>query len=41
MCCASSRTGADAAVVGAAILAIEHALAPEQVDRVLAGSSPR
>ncbi|MFB7992580.1 ROK family protein [Streptomyces sp. NPDC056002] len=36
-----SRTGADAAVVGAAILAIEHALSPEQVDRVLAGASPR
>jgi hypothetical protein len=28
-------------VVGAAILAIEHALSPEQVDRVLAGASPR
>ncbi|MFF1394878.1 ROK family protein [Streptomyces sp. NPDC058287] len=36
-----SRTGADAAVVGAAILAIEHALSPEQVDRVLTGASPR
>ncbi|MFD7198502.1 ROK family protein [Streptomyces sp. NPDC059893] len=36
-----SRTGADAAVAGAAILAIEHALSPDRVDRVLAGASPR
>ncbi|MFC5780331.1 MULTISPECIES: hypothetical protein [Streptomyces] len=41
MSCAPTRTGADAAVVDAAILAIEHALSPEQMDRVLAGTSPR
>ncbi|MFE2735880.1 hypothetical protein [Streptomyces sp. NPDC059349] len=41
MSCAPSRTGADAVVVTAAILAIEHALSPEQMDRVLAGPSPR
>ncbi|RII14649.1 N-acetylglucosamine repressor [Streptomyces sp. YIM 130001] len=35
-----SRTGQNAAAVGAGILAIEHALSPEQVDRVLAGSTP-
>ena len=33
-----SRTGQDAAAVGAGILAIEHALSPDQVDRVLAGT---
>ncbi|RFU82333.1 ROK family transcriptional regulator [Streptomyces triticagri] len=35
-----SRTGQNAAALGAGILAIEHALSPEQVDRVLAGSAP-
>ncbi|WP_327358613.1 ROK family transcriptional regulator [Streptomyces sp. NBC_01304] len=34
-----SRTGQDAAAVGAGILAIEHALSPDQVDRVLAGTA--
>ncbi|MFV5998051.1 ROK family protein [Streptomyces sp. NPDC056231] len=32
-----SRTGENAAAVGAGILAIEHALSPEQVDREVAG----
>lgn len=34
-----SRTGQDAAAVGAGILAIEHALSPSQVNRALAGLS--
>ncbi|MDQ8702730.1 ROK family transcriptional regulator [Streptomyces sp. LHD-70] len=34
-----SRTGENAAAVGAGILAIEHALSPEQVDRALAGAA--
>jgi predicted NBD/HSP70 family sugar kinase len=33
-----SRTGERAGVVGAAVLVLEHALAPEQVDRLLAGT---
>ncbi|MFJ2770699.1 ROK family protein [Streptomyces sp. NPDC087300] len=33
-----SRTGENAAAVGAGILAVEHALSPRQVDRVLAGA---
>ena len=33
-----SRTGENAAAVGAGILAVEHALSPRQVDRVLAGT---
>jgi predicted NBD/HSP70 family sugar kinase len=32
-----SRTGERAGVVGAAVLVLEHALAPDQVDRLLAG----
>ncbi|MFF4762255.1 ROK family protein [Streptomyces sp. NPDC001292] len=32
-----SRTGQNGAAIGAGILAVEHALSPEQVDRVLAG----
>jgi predicted NBD/HSP70 family sugar kinase len=32
-----SRTGDRAGVVGAAVLVLEHALAPDQVDRLLAG----
>ncbi|MCT2591731.1 ROK family transcriptional regulator [Streptomyces sp. N2-109] len=34
-----SRTGRNAAAVGAGILAIDHALSPEQVDRALAGAA--
>ncbi|WP_055699696.1 ROK family transcriptional regulator [Streptomyces silaceus] len=34
-----SRTGENAAAVGAGILAVEHALSPRQVDRVLAGAA--
>ncbi|MDG4866127.1 ROK family protein, partial [Streptomyces sp. T-3] len=34
-----SRTGQDAAAVGAGILAIEHALSPDQVDRVLTAAT--
>ncbi|MEI5101062.1 ROK family transcriptional regulator [Streptomyces sp. PmtG] len=33
-----SHTGENAAAVGAGILAVEHALSPRQVDRVVAGS---
>ncbi|WAL99637.1 ROK family transcriptional regulator [Streptomyces sp. Je 1-369] len=33
-----SRTGENAAAIGAGILAVEHALSPRQVDRVLAGA---
>ncbi|MFE0137657.1 ROK family protein [Streptomyces sp. NPDC059037] len=36
-----SRTGENAAAVGAGILAVEHALSPRQVDRVLAGGEAR
>ncbi|WP_405656053.1 ROK family protein [Streptomyces sp. RK9] len=32
-----SRTGENAAAIGAGILAVEHALSPRQVDRVVAG----
>lgn len=34
-----SRTGENAAAIGAGILAVEHALSPRQVDRVLAGAA--
>ncbi|MEV7192071.1 ROK family transcriptional regulator [Streptomyces sp. NPDC093510] len=34
-----SRTGENAAAIGAAILAVEHALSPRQVDRVLSGAA--
>ncbi|WP_409236437.1 ROK family protein [Streptomyces sp. PA5.6] len=33
-----SRTGENAAAIGAGILAVEHALSPRQVDRVLSGA---
>ncbi|MFF1697793.1 ROK family transcriptional regulator [Streptomyces sp. NPDC058257] len=33
-----SRTGENAAAIGAGILAVEHALSPRQVDRALAGA---
>lgn len=34
-----SRTGENAAAIGAGILAVEHALSPQQVDRVLSGAA--
>ncbi|GGV41577.1 sugar kinase [Streptomyces longisporoflavus] len=34
-----SRTGENAAAIGAGILAVEHALSPRQVDRALAGAA--
>ncbi|MFD0554599.1 ROK family transcriptional regulator [Streptomyces rectiviolaceus] len=34
-----SRTGENAAAIGAGILAVEHALSPRQVDRALAGTA--
>ncbi|MGW6020388.1 ROK family protein [Streptomyces sp. NPDC055099] len=34
-----SRTGENAAAVGAGILAVEHALSPQQVDRALSGAA--
>ncbi|MGW6057748.1 ROK family protein [Streptomyces sp. NPDC055189] len=34
-----SRTGENAAAIGAGILAVEHALSPQQVDRALAGAA--
>ncbi|MEV0522714.1 ROK family transcriptional regulator [Streptomyces sp. NPDC050439] len=34
-----SRTGENAAAIGAGILAVEHALSPQQVDRALSGAA--